>query len=100
MSVAEIKPAFAIKGDTTTTAYTATSSVLMAVFVDKENKYWYAVDDQQTIRKMSITRDVEHARREYKIARGLVGKKVYFGVTQGWDGNVWFNEVAEDSWTA
>jgi len=95
MSVAEIKPAFAIKGDTTTNAYTATPSILMAVFVDKENKYWYAVDDQQTIRKMSITRDVEHARREYKIARNLVGKKVYFGVTQGWDGNVWFNEVVE-----
>jgi len=93
MSVAAIKPAFAIKGDLTTTAYTSSPSILMAVFVDKENKYWYAVDDQQTIRKMSITRDVEHARKQYKIAREMVGKSVHFGVTQGWDGNVWFNEV-------
>jgi len=95
METQAIKPAFAIKGDTTTTAYTAHPSVLMAVFVDKENRYWYAVDDQQVIRKMSITRDVDHARKEYKTARALVGKKVHFGVTQGWDGNVWFNEVVE-----
>jgi len=95
MSVETIKPAFAIKGDLTTTAYTSTASTLVAVFVDKENRYWYAIDDQQIIRKMSITRGVEHARREYKIARNLVGKKVHFGVTQGWDSNVWFNEVIE-----
>lgn len=95
MSVAAIKPTFAIKGDITTTAYTAHPSVLMAVFVDKENKYWYAVDDQQVIRKMSITRDVEHARKQYKHSRDLIGKQVHFGVTQGWDGNVWFNEVTE-----
>ena len=95
MSVATVKPAFAVKGDTTTTAYTAIASTLVAVFVDKDNRYWYAIDDTNTIRKMSITRDVEHARKQYKIAREMVGKKVHFGVTQGWDGNVWFNEVIE-----
>jgi len=95
MLVETIKPAFAIKGDTTTTAWTASASTLVAVFVDKDNRYWYAVDDKQVIRKMSITRDVEHARREYKNARYLVGKQVHFGVTQGWDGDVWFNEVVE-----
>jgi|APGre2960657373_1045057.scaffolds.fasta_scaffold11622_4 hypothetical protein len=95
MEAQAIKPTFAIKGDLTTTSYTSTASTLVAVFVDKENRYWYAIDDQQIIRKMSITRDVEHARREYKIARNLVGKKVHFGVTQGWDSNVWFNEVVE-----
>jgi hypothetical protein len=86
---------FADKGDTTTNSFTVEASTLTAVFVDADNKYWYAVDSKNVIRKMSITRDVDHARREYKIAKMLVGKKVHFGVTKGWDGNVWFNEVVE-----
>ncbi len=86
---------FAVKGDTNTATYTAEASVLVALYVDADNRYFYAIDDKQVLRKMSITRNVEHARQQYRIARKLVGKKVRFGVTSGWDSNVWFNEVIE-----
>ena len=86
---------FAVKGDTETATFTAKASVLVALYVAEDNRYVYAVDDHNVIRKMSITRNVEHARQQYRIARKLVGKSVRFGVTSGWDSNVWFNEVIE-----
>jgi hypothetical protein len=36
---------------------------------------------------------VEYARKQFRIAKKLVGKLVRFGVTSGWNSNVWFNEV-------
>ena len=86
---------FATKGDTTTASFTMESSVLMAVYTDSSNRYLYAVDSNDIVRKLSITRDVEHARKQYKIARGLVGKQVRFGVTAGWSSDTWFNEIVE-----
>lgn len=85
--------AFASKGDLETFAFTAEPVILKAIYVDADNRFFYAVDETNVIRKMSITRDVEHARNQYKLARTLVGKTVHFGVTAGWDGDVWFNEV-------
>ena len=98
--MAQVKSAFistgyAVKGDTVTAAYTQEPSMLMALYIDAENKFIYAVDDKQVIRKMSITRDVEYARKQFRIAKKLVGKQVRFGVTSGWSSNVWFNEVIE-----
>ena len=84
---------FAVKGDTQTAMTTKDASVLMALYIDNDNRYIYAVDDKQVIRKMSITRDVEYARKQFRIAKKLVGKKVYFGVTSGWNPDTWFNEV-------
>ena len=84
---------YAVKGDTTTVAFTQEPSTLMALYIDADNKFIYAVDDKQVIRKMSITRDVEYARKQFRIAKKLINKKVRFGVTSGWNGNVWFNEV-------
>lgn len=84
---------YATKGDLVTAGYTSEPSTLMALYIDQDNKYIYAVDDKQVIRKMSITRDVEYARKQFKIAKKLIGQKVHFGVTSGWSSNVWFNEV-------
>ncbi len=98
--MAQVKSAFmsagyANKGDTATASYTQTPSVLMALYIDQDNKYMYAIDDKQVIRRMSITRDVEHARKQFRIAKKLIGKAVRFGVTSGWSSDVWFNEVIE-----
>lgn len=86
---------YANKGDTATAMYTKDSSVLMALYINNDNRYIYAVDDKQVIRKMSITRDVEYARKQFRVARKLIGKSVRFGVTSGWNSDVWFNEVIE-----
>jgi hypothetical protein len=96
--MAQVKSAFmsagyATKGDTVTAAYTQEPSRLMALYIDADNKFIYAVDDKQVIRKMSITRDVEYARKQFRMAKKLIGKMVRFGVTSGWSSNVWFNEV-------
>ena len=88
-----ISTGFATKGDLTTAAYTQEPTTLMALYIDNDNRFIYAVDDKQVIRKMSITRDVEYARKQFRIAKKLINKKVRFGVTSGWNGNVWFNEV-------
>jgi hypothetical protein len=96
MAVIKTVPAqYATKGDTITATYTQATSVLMALYIDSENKYIYAVDDKQVIRKMSITRDVEYARKQFRIAKKLVNKSVRFGVTSGWNSDVWFNEIIE-----
>jgi hypothetical protein len=86
---------FATKGDTTTVMFTMETSMLMVVYTDPANRYVYAVDDKEVVRKLSINRDVEHARKQYKLARGLVGKQVRFGVTAGWSSDTWFNEIVE-----
>jgi len=87
-------------GDTVTATYTSEVYTLMAVYTDEANRYMYIVGstgDKQVIRKMSINRDIKHARSQYRIAKKLIGTKVRFGVTQGWDtgsnAGVWFNEV-------
>jgi hypothetical protein len=86
---------FATKGDTVSASFTMDTSMLMVVYTDPANRYVYAVDDKEVVRKLSISRDVEHARKQYKIARGLVGKQVRFGVTAGWSSDTWFNEIIE-----
>ena len=86
---------FATKGDTATASFTMEASTLMAVYTDSSNRYVYAVDDKEVVRKLSINRDVDHARKQYKLARGLVGKQVRFGVTAGWSSDTWFNEIVE-----
>jgi len=92
-----LKGTFANKGNTVTSSYTDTPVTLMAVYVDDANNYIYAVDSKQVIRKMSITRDVTHARKQFKVAKSLVGKQVFFGVTSGWNSEVWFNEITKAS---
>lgn len=86
---------FATKGDTTTASFTTDTSTLLAVYTDSSNRYVYTVDSNDVVRKLSISRDVEHARKQYKIARSLVGKEVRFGVTSGWSSSNWFNEIVE-----
>jgi hypothetical protein len=94
MTIIKTVPAqFASKGDITTATYTKDSSVLMALYIDQDNRYIYAVDSKQIIRKMSITRDVEYARKQFRIAKKLINKEVRFGVTSGWNSDVWFNEI-------
>jgi hypothetical protein len=84
---------YATKGDTTTASFTVEPSTLLAVYTDSSNRYVYAVDDKDIVRKLSVTRDVEHARKQFKIAKGLIGQKVRFGVTSGWSSSNWFNEI-------
>ena len=63
---------------------------LINVFVDPENSYLYtvAVDKNgiPTVRKLTISRDPQHAREQLKAARTLMGQYVTFSVRQGWDG--------------
>ena len=70
---------------------------LISVFVDPENTYLYtvAVDKNgvPTVRKLTIARDPQHAREQYKAAQKLIGQYVIFSVRQGWNGDVWFNEI-------
>ena len=93
---------FAVKSDIVTAAWSHRPETLMATYVDAENKLWYCVarDGRGTpsIRKMSITRDPAHARAINIKAKGFIGKKVHFGVTAGWNPEVWFNDIvlAED----
>jgi hypothetical protein len=94
-TIKTIPAQFATKKDTTTATYTVTPVILMALYTDTTNQYIYAVDNQQVIRKMSITRDVTYARAQFKKAKKLVGKEVRFGVTSGWNSNTWFNEIIE-----
>ena len=88
---------FATKSDIVTANWTRRPEKLVMTLVDAENKLWYAVaaDSQgkTSIRKMSITRDPAHARSINIKAKGLIGKKVYFGVTAGWSPDVWFNDI-------
>jgi hypothetical protein len=93
MTTTKIVPAqFAQKSDTVTAAYSV-ATTLLAVYTDVTNSYVYAIDDKQVIRKMSITRDPAYARKQFKLAKKLVGQKVIFGVTKGWNPNQWFNDV-------
>lgn len=93
---------FATKSDIVTANWTRRPETLILTLVDAENKLWYCVSHdgagKTSIRKMSITRDPAHARSINKKAKGLIGKKVYFGVTAGWSPEVWFNDLtnAED----
>lgn len=88
---------FATKSDIKTATWTRRPETLILTLVDAENKLWYCVSHDGTgktsIRKMSITRDPAHARSINKKAKGLIGKKVYFGVTAGWSPDVWFNDI-------
>ena len=88
---------FAEKSDTLTHEWTKQPETLIATYVDAENKFWYTISEdashEKHIRKMSITRDPAHARAINIKAKGLIGKKVYFGVTAGWSPDVWFNDI-------
>jgi hypothetical protein len=82
------------------TTWTNHSSILQATYVDAENKFWYAVSLEENtgkycIRKMSITKDVQHARNINIKAKGLINKRVVFGTSGGWNPNVWFNDLKE-----
>jgi hypothetical protein len=86
---------YAAKGDTTNSHFTDREK-LIATYVDDENQFWYTVSEangKPRIRKMSIKRDVNYAREINKKAKKLIGQEVYFGVTAGWNPNVWFNDV-------
>jgi hypothetical protein len=93
--MAAIITGYATKGDTITSTYTVEPTTLMVVYTDQSNRYIYAVDSKDIVRKLSITRDVEHARKQFKLAKKLVGKQVRFGVTSGWSSSNWFNEIIE-----
>jgi len=77
---------------------------LIATYVDDENQFWYAVSEslstgKSRIRKMSIKRDVEYARKINRKAKGLIDLEVRFGCTAGWNPNVWFNDIVGDEIT-
>ena len=71
---------------------------LIGVFNDPDNNYIYTIcvdkNGTPTVRKLTISRDVNHARAQYKAAKALVGQYVKFSVRRGWSADVWFNEIA------
>jgi hypothetical protein len=86
--------------DIVTHQWTTHPSKLLATYVDAENKFWYTVSFEENtqsncIRKMSIPRNTRHAREINKKAKQLINKRVVFGVTQGWNPQVWFNDIKE-----
>jgi hypothetical protein len=70
---------------------------LISVFADPENNYVYTVavnaNGVPTVRKLAIQRDPGHAREQYKLAKGLVGRHVSFSARKGWASDLWFNEI-------
>ena len=70
---------------------------LISVFADPENSYVYAVsvdgNGVPTIRKLAIARDPGHAREQYKLCKGLIGRYVSFSARKGWASDLWFNEI-------
>ena len=70
-------------------------TILRAVYVNSTREYVYTIDDNNTIRRMKISRDATLARIVYAKARTLVDKHVCFGATGGWSPNEWFSEINE-----
>lgn len=70
---------------------------LIGVFNDPDNNYLYTIcvdkNGMPTVRKLTISRDITHARAQYKIAKSLVGQYVQFSVRKGWSADVWFNDI-------
>ena len=91
---------FAEKSDTLTHEWTKQPETLIATYVDAENKFWYTISEdashEKHIHKMSITRDIQHARAVNIKAKKMIGKKVHFGVTKGWSPLIWFNDIKEE----
>ncbi len=77
--------------------WTSSLERLVAMFADPEQTYLYActVDNSGVphVRKLTIARDVAHARAQLKQGKALIGQYVKFSVRKGWSGDVWFNDV-------
>lgn len=77
--------------------WTTIPQKLIATFSDQDQQYLYMVclgqDGLPTVRKLTIIRDINHAREQMKKAKRMIDQQVRFSVRKGWDGNVWFNDI-------
>jgi len=90
---------YAIKGDTTTISR-STPEYLVALTPSEDGRHILAITDvsgKSIRRKLSVTRDKEYAAKIFAKCRKMVGQRVTLGVTQGWDGDVWFNDIQVDT---
>jgi len=86
---------FATKGDTVTVSR-SNPEYLVALAPSEDGRYILAITDvsgKSVRRKLSVTRNKDYAMKVYTKCRKLVGQRVTLGVTQGWDGNIWFNDI-------
>lgn len=80
-----------------TLKWTTEQERLVACFADPEQTYLYMVTVDMSgvpkVRKLTIARDINHARAQMKKGKSLIDKMVKFSVRQGWSGDVWFNDI-------
>jgi hypothetical protein len=82
-------------------SWTKVSENLVGIYVEDDNSTWYMVTDthrgKMRIRKMSIKRDINHARAIYRKAKGLIGKEIFIAVAGDSNPNIWFNDIEVSS---
>jgi hypothetical protein len=70
-------------------------TILRAVYVNTEKEYIFCIDDNNTIRRMKISRDKDLARIVYAKAKSCINKVVSFGAVDGWSPDEWFSDISE-----
>lgn len=70
-------------------------TILRAAYVNSEKEYIFCIDDNNTIRRMKISRDKDLARIVYAKAKSLINKPVVFGAVDGWSPDEWFSDLSE-----
>jgi len=70
-------------------------TILRAVYVNTQKEYIFCIDDNNTIRRMKISRDKDLARIVYAKAKSCINKVVAFGAVDGWSPDEWFSDITE-----
>jgi len=70
-------------------------TTLRAVYVNSQKEYIFCIDDNNTIRRMKISRDKDLARIVYAKAKSCLDKMVVFGAVDGWSPDEWFSDITE-----
>ena len=70
-------------------------TILRAVYVNTQKEYIFCIDDNNTIRRMKISRDKDLARIVYAKAKACINKPVVFGAVDGWSPDEWFSDITE-----
>jgi len=70
-------------------------TTLRAVYVNSQKEYIFCIDDNNTIRRMKISRDKDLARIVYAKAKSCINKMVTFGAVDGWSPDEWFSDITE-----
>jgi len=70
-------------------------AILRAVYVNSQKEYIFCIDDNNTLRRMKISRDKDLARIVFAKAKYCINKAVVFGAVDGWSPDEWFSDITE-----